>query len=204
MIVTNKHYIIGAIILFLALKVIFNYDADEDAVKIADTHTVEVVNWSLQKDVEFKATQRRIRHLEQLEERQQQYTTAAKELPNNRQRILDLHKAEWTAILETHWAEYELLFEIAQLDDEGMTDCTICSGDTYLDFCIFCAEPSNGICPSCLGEGLQFGKELCPTCRGNGECFMCTSELHLMMCPFCDDGSIDIDQPAPSPFPIAR
>lgn len=205
MIITSKHYIIGAIILTLAIKVIFTNDAEEDAAKTANTRTVQVVDWSPQKDRELTATQRRITRLTQLEERQKERAIAAKELPDYRQRILGARHAEWTAILEKNWAEYQQLLEIAEQDHAGMTDCTICGGDTYLDFCIFCAESSNGICVSCLGEGLRFGKELCPACRGSGKCFMCTSgESHMMICPFCDDGSIDVNQPAPSPVPIMR
>jgi hypothetical protein len=205
MIITSKHFIIGAIILILALKVIFNNDAEEDTAKTAAPPAVEVVDWSLQKERELTATQRRISGLEQLEERQKERAVAAKDLSFYRQRILNSRHAEWTVILEKYWAEYQQLLGIAKQSHAGVTDCTICGGDTYLNFCIFCAESSNGICATCLGDGLRFGHELCPSCRGNGKCFMGTSgELHRMICPFCDDGSINVDQPAPSPVPIMR
>ena len=204
MIITSKHYIIGAVILLLALKVIFKNDAEEDTPTIADTQTVEVVAWSPQKEAEFEATQRRIAHLEELEEYQEKRAISAKALPHYRDRILASRKAEWTAILEKHWAEYEALLKVAEQSASGMALCTICKGDTYLDFCIFCEEPSNGVCATCSGEGIQFGDEICPTCNGSGKCFMCTHDKHQMMCPFCDDGMIIADGPAPSEVPTTR
>jgi hypothetical protein len=126
MIITSKHFIIGAIILILALKVIFNNDAEEDTAKTAAPPAVEVIDWSLQKERESTATQRRISRLEELEERQKERSVAAKDLSFYRQLILNSRHAEWTVILEKYWAEYEQLLEIAKQSHAGVTDCTIC------------------------------------------------------------------------------
>lgn len=203
MIITSRHTIIAAVLLLLGLQWLLHDNPDE-ANNASSNKTVEIVDWSLQKDVELEATEARKEQLWQLEDSQTKQRDSAKELPHYRQRVLGAHQAEWTALLEKHWLEYERLLQKAQQSSNGMTDCTICGGDTYLDFCIFCNEPSDGDCASCQGDGHRFGNELCPTCQGDGNCFMCTEELHQMMCPFCDDGDIDIDRPAPSPYPVER
>ena len=203
MIITSRHYIIAAVLLLLGLQWLL-HDDPEETTDVSKIETVKVIDWSLQKDVELEATEARKEQLWQLENSQTKRSESARELPDYRQRVLGAHQAEWTALLEQHWAEYEHLVKEAQQSKNGMTDCTICGGDTYLDFCIFCEEKSNGKCASCRGEGNRFGNDLCPTCQGDGNCFMCTDDLHQMMCPFCDDGDIDIDRPAPSPYPIER
>jgi len=204
MIITRWHYIIGAVLLLLAFQWLRN-DTPEKATDVSSTaDRVEIVDWSLQKDVELEATQARKIELLQLEEVQTKRSASARELPNYRQRILSARQAEWTAFLDKHWEEYQRLIEVAKLNENGKTFCTICEGDTYLDFCIFCNEPSNGVCVTCQGEGLHFGNELCPSCQGSGRCFMCTKDLHQMMCPFCDDGDIDIDYSEPSLYPTER
>jgi len=203
MIITSKHYIIGAVLLLLALQLLLPHDPEKSS-DAPTADAVQTVDWSLQKDAELAATDARRTQLLQLEEVQTKRARSARELPEYRQRILGARQAEWTALLKRHWAEYERLLEVAKRAKHGTADCTVCEGDTYLDFCMFCNEPSNGVCAACAGEGLQFGKELCPACQGSGSCFMCTDELHQMICPFCDDGAIDIDLPAPSAYPIAR
>ncbi len=117
---------------------------------------------------------------------------ALEEMPRARERIFRSSKAELLAILERHGAEYQELRKQAATKSDKTVDCTICEKDTYLDYCIYCDEDSNGVCSRCGGTGMRGVRdELCPACLGTGECYACTGS-GKMFCPFCDDGAVDL------------
>ncbi len=203
MILTKRHYILGIIILVLIFKAILSDETDTSTETNSVEAPVRTAEWSEQQQVEHRATEARRVELQRIDEQLKKRELSARELPDYRQRILSSHQAEWTQFLEDNWQEYLALLAAAKKSNNGKIDCTICEGDTYLDFCFFCSVPSNGKCASCDGHGTRFGDELCPTCQGNGKCFMCNNS-HQMMCPFCEDGAIDIDAPPPSRTPISR
>ncbi|MGB0414257.1 MAG: hypothetical protein ACPGJU_07400 [Coraliomargarita sp.] len=127
-------------------------------------------------------------------ERQQE---ALKEMPYARERIFRTSKEQLLAILERHGEEYEELRKLAATKPDKVVDCTICEGDTYLDYCIYCEEDAQGVCVRCGGSGERGVRdELCPPCLGTGECYACTGS-GMMFCPFCDDGAVDLQFPPP-------
>lgn len=73
--------------------------------------------------------------------------------------------------------------------------CTICDGRGGLPMCVLC--DSSGQCPTCKGKGLLPDHTICPTCMTKGKCFLCHGS-GKMSDPFCDDGRIDANSPAPS------
>jgi len=65
-------------------------------------------------------------------------------------------------------------------------------------FCIMC--DGKGKCPTCKGTGLTVTGDYCSTCLGKGKCYLCLGKGR-MPCPFCDDGTIYPNLPAPPKMP---
>ena len=106
----------------------------------------------------------------------------------------------WNQILMTNSTEFYALRKIAARTPGGVTPCTLCDGEGYMDECIVCKN-SDGKCVTCYGTGtLNNGKDICPTCIGSKNCYFCNG-FKKMLCPFCDDGMIDIQVPLPPEFP---
>ena len=139
-------------------------------------------------------TKERVANLAKMEDYKQQRKDALETSPAVRREIFQSKSEEWNHILEKHDSEYQQLKKLAEHAEHQMIDCTICGGDTYLDYCIFCQEDSNGRCSECEGTGGLVIGQVCSACLGTGECFMC-SGTKMMMCLFCDDGSVDLALP---------
>jgi hypothetical protein len=105
-------------------------------------------------------------------------------------------RSQWQSIIKTNYAAYERLLEQARKSPDGTVPCTLCDGFSYVP-CILCSERP-GKCIDCGGRGRR-GSEYCPTCVGNGTCYLCNG-LEKMLCAFCDDGAIDIEHPSPQPL----
>jgi DnaJ-class molecular chaperone len=105
--------------------------------------------------------------------------------------------AVWLKLIAAHRSEYNGLRALAATTHNKQTPCTICNGRGSMDSCFLCG--SSGKCPTCKGTGkLHFSeRELCPTCRGTGECYLCTG-TGKMICPFCEDGDVNLHSPLPS------
>ena len=144
--------------------------------------------------VEAINTQVRKEKLVEFEQIREKIAQAHARMPELRNQIFAARRTEWAAILENFDAEYQELRRQAKLTKHQMVDCTICGGDTYLDYCLFCHGDSDGVCSECEGTGEYFIDDLCPACLGTGKCYMC-SGTKIMMCLFCDDGSIDLALP---------
>ena len=109
---------------------------------------------------------------------------------------------EWTSFLRDHWQTYKDLRARAAASRDGKTPCTICDGHGLMDSCFLCG--STGMCPTCKGTGKLSltSDELCPTCLGSGKCYRCAG-TGKMVCPFCDDGIVDIHAaPPPNLLPL--
>lgn len=101
----------------------------------------------------------------------------------------------WGAMIASNQVLYaELRKKAATSADKLTTPCTICDGQGAFP-CLMC-EKHRRKCPECRGEGRLAG-ELCSVCIGDGKCFMC-SGTGSMLCPFCDDGMVDLRVPPPT------
>jgi DnaJ-class molecular chaperone len=103
---------------------------------------------------------------------------------------------DWAKFLQSHWQRCQVLRAQAAAKPNGQTACTMCDGRGSLDSCFLCA--GTGKCPACQGTGKHRpgNSELCPTCVGTGKCYLCAGTGN-MICPFCDDGIVDIHAPPP-------
>ena len=208
--ITTKQFIIGALVFVGTVNLVGKFFSDSDTETNSHSASVEAVSvseeqanqWSKEKRIETKVASIRTQDLSKRRAEKERYDRAAKAMPDYRARVLSSGRTKWTEILNRHKSEYKSLADAAKHSHEGV-ECTICEGDTYLDYCIFCNSDSDGKCPTCTsGEG-NFLDELCPTCQGSGNCFMC-SGTKMMMCLFCDDGTIEASTPPASVIPIVQ
>jgi hypothetical protein len=106
----------------------------------------------------------------------------------------------WHQILMTNSSKFYALRKKAASMPGGITPCTLCDGEGYMADCITCSN-SDGKCVTCYGTGtLSNGDEICPTCVGTKNCYLCNG-FKKMLCPFCDDGMIDVQVPLPPELP---
>ncbi len=78
----------------------------------------------------------------------------------------------------------------------GEIRCTLCDGRGTMRSCVLCSG-YKGKCVTCNGSGKLSDLEDCPTCLGDGNCFLCAG-TRKMTCPFCDDGMMSANRPMPS------
>ena len=146
------------------------------------------------KQREAKETEERVEKLNELISYREKQEQAVERSPKIRRLIFESKSDKWSQILTDHDDEFQRLKKLADQHEHKMVECTICEGDTYLDYCIFCNGHSDGVCSECEGTGEYFIDQVCPACLGTGECFMC-SGMTMMMCLFCDDGYVDLALP---------
>ena len=157
--------------------------------EIAVSITLDDTEIQRQASVETARSEQRRKKLDELNEKNELRKLAIKDRDFMQQTILRSYRSEWHKLLDEHKPVYHALVAKATLTHNKMIECTICEGDTYLEFCVFCE--SEGTCRECKGAGHYFGKERCPPCMGSGNCFICGGRTH-MICPFCDDGTVDL------------
>ncbi len=109
----------------------------------------------------------------------------------------------WAQVVRTNYPRYKELMAIAGTNGVGEVACDICDGLSYMEYCIICREDPTR-CPDCRGTGKEKNGAICSTCLGNGRCFICSGSGR-MLCPFCDDGMIELVHPRPPnqiPLPL--
>ena len=94
--------------------------------------------------------------------------------------------------------KYSALLNQAKQSTRGQVECTICDGFSYMP-CVMCTD-HNGKCIRCEGSGHLSPDVYCPSCMGKGKCYLCSGS-GKMLCPFCNDGMIDIHWPPPTQSP---
>lgn len=161
-----------------------------------------------QKKAELEATRASqfVTHDRQLRERQEQLRAAEADLAAkaqagakmivSRQIFQQAKGAAWLQLITTNRPLYLALRAQAAKAPGGVTPCTICDGKSYLSGCVMC-DQHRGKCPSCQGTGRTVNQNYCPVCVGSGKCFSCNG-IGRMLCPFCDDGMIDVRRPPPA------
>ena len=147
-----------------------------------------------------------VTHDRQLRERQEQLRAAEADLAAkaeagakmiaSRQLFQQSKAGAWLQLITTNRPLYLALRAQAAKALGGVTPCTICDGKSYLSGCVLC-DHNNGKCPSCQGTGRTVNHNYCPVCVGSGKCFSCNG-IGRMLCPFCDDGMIDIRRAPPA------
>ena len=147
-----------------------------------------------------------VTHDRQLRERQDQLQAAEADLAAQAQagrkmiasrQVFQLAKgAAWMQLITTHHPLYLALRQQAAKLPGGVTPCTICDGKSYMSGCVMC-DHNDGKCPSCKGTGRTANNAYCPVCVGSGKCFGCNG-IGRMLCPFCDDGMIDVRRAPPA------
>ena len=145
-------------------------------------------------EIDAVNSQERRKKLVKYEELREAHALADTRMPLIRDQIFYSKRDEWAGILKKFDAEYQELRRQAALTKHKMVDCTICGGDTYMDYCLFCNGDSDGLCSECEGTGKYIVDDICPPCKGTGKCYLC-SGTGMMMCLFCDDGNIDLALP---------
>ena len=140
----------------------------------------------------------RVQQLEAMVSRQAQMAAATRDMPAARQRARAEAAPAWTRVLITNQEAYQLLLAQAQKSDRGEVTCTICDGFSYMP-CVLCTH-HDGKCIDCRGAAYIRSGVLCPSCLGSGKCYLCTGS-GKMFCPFCDDGMILKQWPAPAKEP---
>ena len=193
-------YTVAVIIVLLLVKVFTSNKEIDRTFESSSVATGRSVSVTQKPDVltlgesEKVNTQIRQQKLFELQELREKQTNARERMPALRQSIFESKETEWKQILHQHDKEYQQLRKQAELTEHNMVDCTICGGDTYLDYCLFCDEDSNGVCSECDGTGVYIVDDVCAPCLGSGKCFMCAG-TKKMMCLFCQDGTIDLALP---------
>lgn len=189
-----------------ALAFILIYTQPEEA--RPHTTTPESAAFQAEKEAVLDAARATqfITHERQARERQDQLlqneadlaarAQAATKMISSRQMFQLAKGAAWMQIITTNQPLYQSLRALAAKSPGGVTPCTICDGKSYMRGCITC-DRSSGKCPSCQGSGRTAHNAVCPVCVGSGKCFTC-SGIGRMLCPFCDDGAIDVRRPPPS------
>ena len=161
-----------------------------------------------QQQAALEATRARqfVTHDRQLRERQEQLRAAEADLAAkaqagtkmiaSRQMLQQSKGGAWLQLITTNRPLYLALRAQAAKLPGGVTPCTICDGKSYLSGCVLC-DHNNGKCPSCKGTGRTVNHNYCPVCVGSGKCFGCNG-IGRMLCPFCDDGMIDVRRAPPA------
>ncbi len=142
----------------------------------------------------------RLTALVEMTQRREKREIAASRQQTYRKALSTEKQAVWNQLLMTHSSEFYALKKKAATLPGGVTPCTLCDGEGYMADCIACNN-SDGKCVTCNGTGtLSNGDEICPTCVGAGNCYLCNG-FKKMLCPFCDDGMIDVQVPLPPEMP---
>lgn len=178
---------------------------DEPVVAHAETENPAVQSKKAAELEAIRATQF-VAHEKQVRERQEQLQKnetdlaarahAASRMIASRQMFQLAKGAAWVQVITTNQPLYKALRELAANSPGGVTPCTICDGNSYLKSCVMC-EHNDGKCPSCKGSGRTAHNAYCPVCVGSGKCFVCPG-TGRMLCPFCDDGMIDLRRAPPA------
>ena len=189
-----------------ALTFIFIYTQPEPAGRSQPTAESLVARTQKRAALEATRASQFVTHDRQLRERQDQLLAAEADLAAKAQagrkmiasrQVFQLAKgAAWLQVITTNRPLYLALRTHAARSPGGLTPCTICDGKSYLSGCVMCDQP-RGKCPSCKGTGRTVNKAYCPVCVGSGKCFLCTG-VGRMLCPFCDDGMIDVRRAPPA------
>ena len=163
------------------------------------------VNWfpghgseATDKQSYLKAVQERAERLNQQELERAKIQRAQEKMPASRQELCQSLRIPWSAVLQTNAAKFQQLRALAAASAQGQTPCNICDGLSYMP-CILCPN-TDGKCVNCNGGGRTPSAEYCPACIGSGQCFLCTG-AGKMLCPFCDDGMIDLRHELPQALP---
>lgn len=151
-----------------------------------------------QEQLQARQTEERIQDLKSQARHQSLLEAAHQQMPVTRRKVRESITNAWTRLLSANDVLYSSLLDKAKQTSRGQTPCTICDGDSYMP-CLLC-QNHNGKCTECGGVG-HFGSDAyCPACLGKGKCYLCAGS-GKMLCPFCDDGMIEVNWPPPSLTP---
>ena len=205
-----KHlYRIGGVLLIYGMTVYLITSArkqDTEAVRVhlLDPAILHGVDWfpghgltAQERHRYMSGVEERVYRVSSLEAEQAKRARAGKHSEDSRRHWQWELRSPWQSLIKTNYAAYEELLEKARQSPHGVTPCTLCDGQSYMP-CLLCKE-NNSKCLDCNGRGRR-GAEYCPTCIGTGRCYLC-SGFGKMLCPFCDDGSIDVQHPRPAVLP---
>ena len=162
------------------------------------TSAVSASRGSSQWQLETRLTEERVSQLTAMVRRNEQVQAAAEKMIESRRQAQVAAYPAWKQILASHQAAYAELQARARQAPHGETPCTLCDGTSYMP-CAMCLA-HDGHCVTCRGTGHLRPDTLCPTCVGNGKCYLCSGS-GKMFCPFCNDGMIEAHRPPPPNFP---
>ena len=136
-----------------------------------------------------------IQQLTRLQTMKESRDFAASKMAESRRFLAQTYHPQWLNLLATNWPAFMELRQQAARTPTRETPCTLCDGNGFESFCILCPE-REGKCVSCRGSGHITSEEICPTCLGNGKCYLCFGS-GKMLCPFCNNGVIEFRRPSP-------
>ncbi len=190
--------IFAALLIYVGVVYLLRSRGTEEAPPPVAPEALQSVPSPQENELVTRQTEERIREFEAVARERQMVETARRDMEANRRQARVAATPAWTQVLSTNEAKYLSLLAKAKETPRGQVPCTLCDGLSYMP-CVMCKD-HDGKCLPCGGSGHLTPNVYCPSCLGKGKCFLC-SGAGKMFCPFCNDGMIDINWPAPSPTP---
>lgn len=125
--------------------------------------------------------------------------SAAARMSEARLHLRVFRQRDWDALLAANREAFQALRQKAAASPTHTVACTLCDGRGVMGTCLLCKH--SGKCVDCDGTGRSSGEEYCPTCLGNGKCYLCFGG-RKMTCPYCDDGVMSLKVPPPTSLPV--
>lgn len=142
--------------------------------------------------------QARVQKLVEMSAKKASHDLAGSKMTESRKFLAITYRPQWANVLATNWSAFMGLRQKAAHTPTRETPCTLCDGNGSEPFCILCPKRV-GKCVTCQGSGHIVAGQVCPTCYGNGACYLCFGS-GKMLCPFCNNGVIEFRRPLPQGY----